>query len=54
MGLFKPDLYRNLAVGFLVGSGIALWQIAPLLAAEVIPAAYAAEIETVPEQGSGR
>ena len=46
MGLFKPDLYRNLAIGFLAGSAIALWQIAPLLAAEVIPAAYAAEIET--------
>ena len=32
MGLFKPDLYRNLAIGFLVGTGIALWQVAPQLA----------------------
>lgn len=32
MGLFKPDLYRNLAIGFLVGTGIALWQVAPHLA----------------------
>jgi len=35
MGLFKPDLCRNLAVGFLVGTGIALWQVAPQLTALV-------------------
>lgn len=33
MRLFKPDLYRNLAIGFLVGSGLALWQVARQLAA---------------------
>ena len=35
MGLFKPDLYRNFAIGFLAGAGIALWQVAPQLAAMV-------------------
>ena len=33
MGLFTPDLYRNLAIGFVVGTGIAVWQVAPQLAA---------------------
>jgi hypothetical protein len=32
MGLFKPDLYRNFAIGFLVGAGLAVWQVAPHLA----------------------
>ncbi len=31
MGLFKPDLYRSLAIGFLVGAGLAFWQVAPHL-----------------------
>lgn len=44
MGLFKPDFYRNLAIGFLIGSGIALSQLAPQLADEVIPAAHAAPL----------
>ena len=33
MGLFKPDLYRNFAIGFLVGAGLAVWQVAPQLTA---------------------
>lgn len=33
MGLFKSDLYRNFAIGFLVGAGIAVWQVAPQMAA---------------------
>ena len=32
MKLFKPDLYRSLAIGFLVGTGLALWQVAPHIA----------------------
>lgn len=32
MGLFTRDLYRNFAIGFLVGAGLAVWQVAPQLA----------------------
>lgn len=45
MGLFTPDLYRNLAIGFVVGAGLALWQVGPELSAGIAPAAQAATIE---------
>ena len=45
MGLFKPDLYRSLALGFALGTVLAGWQIAPQLAAEIAPPAHAATID---------
>lgn len=42
MGPFKPDLYRNFAIGFALGAGIVVWQIAPNMAGEIIPQAHAA------------
>jgi hypothetical protein len=45
MGLFKPDLYRNMALGFMLGAVLAGWQIAPQLAAEIAPPAHAATID---------
>lgn len=45
MRLFKPDLYRNVALGFALGAVIAGWQIAPQLAAEIAPPAHAATID---------
>ncbi len=45
MGLFTPDLYRNLAIGFVVGAGLALWQVGPDLAGGIAPAAQAATFE---------
>jgi hypothetical protein len=45
MRLFRSDLYRNLAIGFIVGSGLAMWQVAPQLADEALPAAQAAPIK---------
>lgn len=45
MGLFKPDLYRNMAFGFALGAVLAGWQIAPQIAAEIAPAAHAATID---------
>lgn len=45
MGLFKPDLYRNLAIGFVVGAGLAFFQIGPQLSAELAPQAHAATLD---------
>lgn len=43
MGLFKPDLYRNFAIGFLIGAIAVGVQSAPDWQAEFAPEAYAAE-----------
>lgn len=45
MGLFKPDLYRNFAIGFALGAALVVWQIAPSMADGMIPQAHAATIE---------
>lgn len=39
MGLFKPDLYRNLAVGFVLGAGLAFANIGAELVASPAQAA---------------
>ncbi|GGE04677.1 hypothetical protein GCM10011515_25350 [Tsuneonella deserti] len=44
MRLFKTDLPRNFAIGFAVGTAIAVWQIAPQMSGELIPPAQAATI----------
>jgi hypothetical protein len=44
MGLFKPDLYRNFAIGFALGAGLVVWQIAPGMAGKIIPEAQAATL----------
>ena len=44
MGLFKPDLYRNFAIGFALGAGLVVWQIAPSMNADLIPQAQAAPV----------
>ena len=41
MGLFKPDLYRNFAIGFAVGAMIVAAQVGPKLWNEAIPQAQA-------------
>ncbi len=45
MGLFKPDLYRNFAIGFALGAAIVVWQIAPNMADSIVPQAHAATAE---------
>lgn len=46
MGLFKPDLYRNFGLGFLIGSLLVGASLAPNLADEFSTAAQAAPAET--------
>ncbi len=50
MGLFKPDLYRNFAIGFLVGAAAVIWSAAPEWEAEFAGKAYAAEVDTDSER----
>ena len=45
MGLFKPDLYRSLAIGFVVGAAIAVLHVSPQMTDSLIPQAQAATIE---------
>lgn len=45
MRLFKSDLYRNFAIGFAVGAGIAVWQIAPQMSDGLVTEARAAAVE---------
>ncbi len=45
MRLFKTDLPRNFAIGFVVGAAIAVWHIAPQMSESAIPQAQAATIE---------
>ncbi|MXO75320.1 hypothetical protein GRI40_08855 [Altererythrobacter aerius] len=45
MRLLKSDLYRNIALGFVVGTGLAMFQIAPELGADAVPAARAAPMD---------
>ena len=45
MRLFKTDLPRNFAIGFAVGTAIAVWHIAPQMSDSAIPQAQAATIE---------
>ncbi len=42
MGLFKPDLYRNFAIGFALGAVIVASQIGPDVWQQVVPDAHAA------------
>ena len=44
MGLFKPDLYRNFAVGFALGAAIVVWQIAPGMTDQLVSQAHAAPV----------
>ena len=44
MGLFKPDLYRSLAIGFLIGLAAVSLQSGPELWQQFIPAAQAATV----------
>ena len=44
MRLFKSDLPRLFAIGFAVGTALAVWQIAPAMSGSVIPQAQAATI----------
>ncbi|WP_162935709.1 hypothetical protein [Tsuneonella amylolytica] len=46
MGLFKPDLIRNFAIGFALGAAAVVWHIAPNMAQQLVPAAHAATVET--------
>jgi hypothetical protein len=41
MGLFKSDLYRNFAIGFLLGAVAVSFQAAPELWQDIAPAAVA-------------
>jgi hypothetical protein len=41
MGLFKSDLYRNFAIGFLLGAVAVSFQVAPELWQDIAPAAVA-------------
>jgi len=55
MGLFKPDLYRNLAIGFVVGALAVGYTAAPEWEAEFAGKAHAAEMQTSDlERDSGR
>lgn len=42
MGLFKPDLYRNFTIGFLLGAVLVGASLAPELTAEIASPAQAA------------
>ncbi|ANY19190.1 hypothetical protein A6F68_00660 [Tsuneonella dongtanensis] len=44
MGLFKPDLYRNFAIGFALGAGLVVWQVAPNMTDSIVPQAQAATV----------
>lgn len=45
MGLFKPDLYRNFAIGFALGALVVMAQVGPQLWGEPIPQAHAAPVK---------
>lgn len=47
MGLFKADLYRNFAIGFVLGALLVGAQVGPELIGDPIPQAHAA---TAPAQ----
>ena len=49
MRLFKPDLYRNFAIGFALGAGLVVWQIAPNMADQIVPQAHAATVDAPAE-----
>ncbi len=53
MGLFKPDLYRNFAIGFVLGALAVGYAASPDWQAEFAGTAYAAEVP-VSETDSGR
>lgn len=42
MGLFKPDLYRNFAIGFVLGAIVVAAQIGPDMWQQIVPDAHAA------------
>ena len=44
MGLFKPDLYRNFAIGFALGALLVGVQLGPQLLGDAIPQAQAATV----------
>jgi hypothetical protein len=46
MGLFKSDLYRNFAIGFILGACVVVASAAPDWQAEFAPEAFAAEPAT--------
>lgn len=43
MGLFKPDLYRNFAIGFVLGAILVGIHVGPEMKAEFATQAHAAE-----------
>ncbi|MXP15309.1 hypothetical protein GRI44_11170 [Altererythrobacter confluentis] len=47
MGLFKPDLYRNFAIGFALGAVIVASQIGPDMWQQIVPEAHAAVISVI-------
>lgn len=47
MGLFKPDLYRNFALGFLLGTLVVVASAFPDWEAEFSGKAYAAENDRI-------
>ncbi|MEO9461921.1 MAG: hypothetical protein ABJ242_04215 [Marinomonas sp.] len=47
MGLFKPDLYRNFVIGFLLGALVVVANASPDWEAEFSGKAYAAENDQV-------
>lgn len=49
MGLFKPDFYRNFAIGFALGAVVVVWQIAPDMADSLVPQAHAATVDAPAE-----
>lgn len=55
MGLFKPDLYRNFAIGFVLGALAIGYSAAPDWQAEFAGKAHAAETQVSDlERDSGR
>jgi hypothetical protein len=44
MGLFKPDLYRNFALGFALGAVLVGVQVGPEVWAEIVPEAQASTV----------
>ena len=53
MGLFKSDLYRNFAIGFVLGASVVAASAAPDWQAEFAPEAQAAETAEAGGEDSG-
>ena len=52
MGLFKPDLYRNFGIGFMIGALLVGLSLAPQFSTDIVSPASAATAPVATDSGA--